>query len=75
LVIIAAVIGVLGVLAFLLWRARAAKQRAALAALKEKLFQLENARLRGSISAEQYAATKQTLDRSLQQVVGKGTQR
>jgi hypothetical protein len=74
LVIIAAVIGALGVLVFLVWRARAAKQRAALAALKEKLFQLENARLRGSISPEQYAATKQILNQSLEQVVGKGAQ-
>jgi hypothetical protein len=70
--IIAAVVGALGILVFLAWRARAATRRATLEALKEKLFELENARLRGSISAEQYTATKQTLNRSLEQVVGKG---
>jgi len=72
--IVAAVVGVLGVLVFVMWRARATKQRAALEALKEKLFQLENARLQGSISAEQYAATKQSLSQSLEQVVGKSAQ-
>jgi hypothetical protein len=70
--IIAAVAVGLGVLVFLVWRVRATKQQAALEALKEKLFQLENDRLRGSISAEQYAATKQSLNQSLEQVVGKG---
>ena len=56
---------------FLLWRTQATKQQAARQALKEKLFQLENDRLRGSISAEQYAATKETLNQTLEQVVGK----
>jgi hypothetical protein len=58
-----------------IWRLRSsANQRAAREALKEKLFQLENARLRGSISPEQYVATKQTLTQNLEQLVGKGAQ-
>ncbi len=72
--IVAVVVGVLGVVVFVAGRARATKQRATLEALKEKLFQLENARLKGSISAEQYAATKQSLNQSLEQVVGKSAQ-
>jgi hypothetical protein len=64
-----------GLLVFVIWRLRSsANQRAAREALKEKLFQLENARLRGSISPEQYAATKQTLNQSLEQLVSKGAQ-
>jgi hypothetical protein len=69
--ITAVVIGALGMLVFLLWRAQATKQQAAREALKQKLFQLENDRLRGSISAEQYAAAKETLNQTLEQVVGK----
>lgn len=70
----AVVIGVLavcalGVFVFLLWRVQAAKQKAVRDALKEKLFQLENQRLKGSISAEQYAATKASLSQSLEELV------
>ena len=71
LAIIALVVAALGMVVFLLWRTQATKQQAARQALKEKLFQLENDRLRGSISAEQYAATKETLNQTLEQVVGK----
>ena len=56
---------------FLLWRVQAAKQKAARENLKEKLFQLENERLKGSISPEQYAVTKASLNRSLEELVGR----
>jgi hypothetical protein len=56
---------------FLVWRMKAAKQQAAVEALKEKLFALENARLRGSISAEEYAASRKSLNQNLEQVVAK----
>jgi hypothetical protein len=71
LAIIALVVAALGMVVFILWRGQATKQQATRQALKEKLFQLENDRLRGSISAEQYAATKETLNQTLEQVVGK----
>jgi len=70
---IAAAVTLLGVIVFLLWRMRSAKQSAAREALKEKLFELENARLQGTISAEEYAATKQVLNRNLEQVVSRGS--
>lgn len=38
-------------------------------ALKEQLFQLESDRLHGSISAEEYAATKQALSESIQRAL------
>ena len=71
--LIAAAVTLLGVIVFLLWRMRSAKQSAAREALKEKLFELENARLQGTISAEEYAATKQVLNRNLEQVVSRGS--
>jgi hypothetical protein len=70
---VAAGVAVAGLAAFVLWRVRSAKQRAAREALKEKLFELENARLRGTISAEEYAATKQVLNSNLEQVVARGS--
>jgi hypothetical protein len=39
--------------------------------LKEELFQLEVDRAQGSISPEEYAATKQALDLTLQRTVAK----
>jgi hypothetical protein len=65
---------VLGIatLIILLWRTQVGRRQAEREALKEKLFKLENDRLRGSISAEQYATTKETLNQSLEQLVGKG---
>jgi hypothetical protein len=68
--IAAAVIVALGAFIFLLWRLQAAKQKAARDALKEKLFKLENDRLKGSISPEKYAATKASLNQSLEELVG-----
>lgn len=65
----AVVVVALGLFIFLFWRVKAAKQKAARESLKEKLFQLENERLRGKISAEQYAATKATLSQSLEELV------
>jgi hypothetical protein len=65
---------VLGIatLIVLLWRTQVARRQAEREALKEKLFKLENDRLQGSISAEQYEATRETLNQSLEQLVGKG---
>jgi len=60
-----------GAFIFLLWKVQAAKQKAARENLKEKLFQLENERLKGSISPEQYAVTKASLNRSLEEMVVK----
>jgi hypothetical protein len=74
------VILLVGVLTF--WRMRAkpvpmivsAKPNAQtplLDSLKEELFQLESNRLHGSISAEQYAATKQALTETIQRAMAK----
>ena len=48
---------------------RAKGQMPLLAALKEELFQLENDRLNGSISAEQYEAAKAVLHQNLQRAM------
>ena len=77
---IAGIILILGVGAFTAWRMKRKPrrpipaivskspggQKPMLEALKEELFQLESARLRGSISAEKYASSKQALNESIQ---------
>jgi hypothetical protein len=65
-----------GALAF--WKLRATSPQPAkaapplLEALKEELFQLEVDRAKGSISPNDYAATKQALDTTLQRAAEKG---
>lgn len=71
----AAGVAIAGLAAFLLWRAKSAREDAAREALKEKLFELENARLRGTISAEEYTATRQALNNNLEQVVSRGSRK
>jgi len=50
---------------------RAAPQGGLLEALKEELFQLESDRLHGSISAEEYATTKDALNQSIQRALSR----
>jgi len=81
-ILIAAIITILAVGAFTFWRLRRRPDAATagakpgsgkplLDALKEELFQLESERLHGSISAEDYATTKQALTRSIERATAK----
>lgn len=71
------VAGLLGCGAWFAWKARrvriqpAGRQRPLVEVLKEELFQLEVDRARGSISPEEYAATKQALNHTLARAVAK----
>ncbi|HEY2497626.1 MAG TPA: hypothetical protein VGK24_11190 [Candidatus Angelobacter sp.] len=49
---------------------RSAKRRATLRRLKERLFELENARIRETISAEEYSRTKRIMDEMLIESIG-----
>ena len=81
--ILSLIILVLGAGAFGLWRMRRNAVRAAtlgpkatgglplLDGLKEELFRLENDRLEGAISAEEYETSKAALNRSIQRAMGK----
>jgi len=79
------IILILAVFGLAAWRARrkvvpiiAGKsvggQPSILEALKEELFQLESDRLHGSISAEEYAATKDALNQSIQRALARQKQ-
>jgi hypothetical protein len=73
------VAGFLGCGAWLAWRARrrrsqpVSSRRPLVDALEGELFQLEVDRAQGSISPEEYAATKQALNLTLQRTVAKST--
>lgn len=72
---------ILALAVFAVWRIRkpvgpavapaVAPKQSSLEALKEELFQLESDRLRGAVSAEEYAATKQALNHSIQRATEK----
>ena len=84
---ISGIILILGVGAFTAWRMKREPrkpvpailskspcgQKPLLDALKEELFQLESDRLRGSISAEKYATSKQALNESIQRAMSKNS--
>lgn len=69
------IVVILALGAFALWRVRrdasprVARNESALDGLKGELFQLESDRLRGKVSAEEYAATKDALNRSIQRLL------
>ena len=74
-VILGGIFALLGTSSFVIWRMRRnvatqqptkARSQEFTQALKEELFQLESERMRGTISPEEYAATKETLTRTLQ---------
>jgi len=50
---------------------RADHSAALIAGLKEELFKLEKDRIHGSISREEYAATKQALDETVRRAIAK----
>ena len=50
---------------------RADHSTALIAGLKEELFKLERDRIHGSISREEYAATKQALDETVRRAIAK----
>lgn len=77
---IVGILVILGLGGFMLWRmkngqsggtihAKPASGKPSLDALKEELFQLENDRVHGSISAEQYTASKQALTKSIERAM------
>jgi hypothetical protein len=79
---IAGIFVILAVGVFTLWRmnnkrvpqivsAKPGAGKLLLDALKEELFQLESDRLHGSISAEEYATSKQALNKSIERAMGK----
>lgn len=79
---VAGIVVILGGLILTLWRvrtkhlpvtasARPSSQTPLLESLKEELFQLESNRVHGSISAEEYATTKQALTESIQRAMAK----
>jgi hypothetical protein len=79
---IAGIFVILAVGVFTLWRmnnkrvpqivsAKPGTGKPLLDALKEELFQLESDRLHGSISAEEYATSKQALNKSIERAMGK----
>jgi hypothetical protein len=79
---IAGIFVILAVGVFTLWRmnnkrvpeivsAKPGAGKPLLDALKEELFQLESDRLHGSISAEEYATSKQALNKSIERAMGK----
>ena len=75
---LAGTVAILIVGAFAFWRVRRKKVIPAVApkdslldALKEQLFQLESDRLRGTVSAAEYASTKKALNQSIQRLLNK----
>jgi hypothetical protein len=79
---IAAVGGVLAIGVLAVWRMkrrraaqtkRPSREEPLIEVLKEELFQLELDRVRGSISAEDYAATKRALNHTLERALAKAT--
>ena len=84
--VLAAIFAILAAGMFAYWRRRqklvptaqvesvkdAGNPQPLLVALKEELFQLETDRMRGSISMEEYTATKQALGHTLQRAMKKG---
>lgn len=75
---IAGIFAILTLGAFAFWRVRRKKVAPAVApkdslldALKEQLFQLESDRLRGTVSAAEYASTKKALNQSIQRLLNK----
>jgi len=80
--VVGGIILILAISVLAVWRVRrrvtplpaaksAANQGGLLEALKEELFQLESDRLHGSISAEEYAATKDALNQSIQRALSR----
>lgn len=75
--LVAGIIAILALGGFVAWRMRkrgvtpAVTEKTPLDALKEELFQLESDRLRGAVSPEEYAATKQVLNQSIQRLLNK----
>jgi len=79
---LAAVGGVLAIGVLAAWKMRRGRVKQSklpsgrqplIAVLKEELFQLELDRARGSISAEDYAATKRALNHTLERALTKAT--
>ncbi|HEY6352434.1 MAG TPA: hypothetical protein VI636_23805 [Candidatus Angelobacter sp.] len=71
---------ILALAVFAVWRIRkpmasAVAPKSLLDTLKDELFQLENDRLRGAVSAEEYAANKQALNRSIRRLLEKQPRR
>lgn len=71
---IAGIVIVLALAGFVIWRVKRsargapAQNQSELDFLKEKLFQLEGDRLRGAVSAEDYAAARKALSRSIERL-------